>query len=214
MQMAEKSVWKADIATNKAEESIDTAENLMQMADTMLHLVDTNLNELKQKVDESQKYVEQAQQDVDKIRKNADDIWHHYHLVVNSNSWKITKPLRVLAHIYRSSKVKLKEQLKRLLIKIKYKLDAYPSVKLKLIRILNHFPAIRARLKRMIITEQISHDNIDSLPHVEEAKQPVPVSQDRTDSSLHIEGPKQFVPDVQTVLNDLTQAINNNKKDT
>ena len=82
-------------------------------------------------------------------------------MVVNSRSWKVTKPLRIAGKIARwfilgatawltfSPASRPRKTLKNLALKIKKHINAHPKLKMQITNILNHFPSLKARLKRI-----------------------------------------------------------------
>ena len=118
----------------------------------------TRASQAEQSANESKIRAEIAEQ-------NAQNAWQHYHMIENSNSWKITKPLRLLGKFSRwfvsgsyhwltfSPTSRPRRVLKRKLIELKHYINARPKFKYKIINILNKFPTLQARLKRIGNTE-------------------------------------------------------------
>ncbi|WP_434580934.1 glycosyltransferase [Sulfurimonas sp. NW15] len=65
--------------------------------------------------------------------------------ITNSNSWKLTKPLRLLMKFLRDNKYKANT--KYVLRKLKKRLNRFPRLKFFLVKILRKFPYLYARLK-------------------------------------------------------------------
>jgi len=173
-ELVENVVMKADTSIDKSEESIWKAE-------TVLHTFDSQFAELREKTEQAHRHTKKAQE-------YADSVWHHYQLVVNSRSWKITRPLRLFTHLLRTLKEKSKLLIRQFLFKLKNRVNTHPSLKRNIIRILDWFPALKTKLKQISSTS---------------GQKPI------TDTELypHIEAPKPFVPSEEDVLKDLQKAI-------
>ena len=82
-------------------------------------------------------------------------------LLLNSRSWKITKPFRIIGKLARwlvyglyhwltfSPTSRPRRIIKQLLVSLKHYINTNPKLKYKLIQILNKFPAIKNRLKKI-----------------------------------------------------------------
>lgn len=80
---------------------------------------------------------------------------HSQHIAMqNSLSWRITKPLRQTKHVLRQLRVKL--LLKKILLKIKNKLQQYPFIKNAIKKIIMRFPALYTKLKYLSINETLT----------------------------------------------------------
>ncbi len=144
----------------------------------------------------SEAKVQAAQADIkaSQAQAQATEAWHHYIMVVNSRSWKVTKPLRVAGKIARwfmlgatawltfSPASRPRRTLKNLALKIKNHINAHPKLKIKITNILNHFPTLKARLKK-----------------IAQAHHHMP--------SGYIIGPEQLSPRAKKIYNDLKAAI-------
>ena len=120
----------------------------------------------------------------------------NYYTLLNSSSWKITKPYRVLGDKYKwfrgNAKAWLtfaptsspRKTLKKALLSLKDHINANPKLKMKVISILNRFPKLKARLKR-----------------VGKENSPIPTT------IIPIDGPVQLSPRAKKIYNDLKKAI-------
>ena len=93
--------------------------------------------------------------------QNAQNAWQHYHMIENSNSWKITKPLRLLGKFSRwfvsgsyhwltfSPTSRPRRIVKRKILEIKNFIHTKPQLKSKIMKILDHFPKLKSRLRRI-----------------------------------------------------------------
>ncbi len=82
-------------------------------------------------------------------------------MVVNSNSWKATKPLRLIGKFIRwfvtgikhwvtfSPTSRPRRVYKQMLISLKHRINANPKLKLRVIHFLNYFPGLKVRLKNI-----------------------------------------------------------------
>ena len=101
----------------------------------------------------------------------------NYHVLLQSNSWKITKPYRYLGDKYRwfGDRVKAwitfaphsrpRRVLKGSLISLKYRLNKHPRLKDKILNILDRFPKIKTRLRQvekrnLYIKNEISQNEV------------------------------------------------------
>lgn len=103
----------------------------------------------------------QAQAQATQAQAQATQAWQHYIMVVNSRSWKVTKPLRIAGKIARwfvlgatawltfSPASRPRRELKKTLIMLENYISTKPKLKMTIIRFLKYFPALRAKLKKV-----------------------------------------------------------------
>ena len=116
----------------------------------------------------------QAEQKATQAEEKAIQVEHNYHLILNSNSWKLMKPFRLLGHFSRwfvsgvkhwitfSPTSRPRRILKKLLISLKSYIYANPRLKQQIVKILNKFPKLKNRLKRINNVQPVTN-NISSL---------------------------------------------------
>ena len=116
----------------------------------------------------------QAEQKATQAEQKATQAEHNYHLILNSNSWKLMKPFRLLGHFSRwfvsgvkhwitfSPTSRPRRILKKLLISLKSYIYANPRLKQQIVKILNKFPKLKNRLKRINNVQPVTN-NISSL---------------------------------------------------
>lgn len=116
----------------------------------------------------------QAEQKAAHAEEKATQAEHNYHLILNSNSWKLMKPFRLLGHFSRwfvsgvkhwitfSPTSRPRRILKKLLISLKSYIYANPRLKQQIVKILNKFPKLKNRLKRINNVQPVTN-NISSL---------------------------------------------------
>ena len=116
----------------------------------------------------------QAEQKAAHAEEKAIQVEHNYHLILNSNSWKLMKPFRLLGHFSRwfvsgvkhwitfSPTSRPRRILKKLLISLKSYIYANPRLKQQIVKILNKFPKLKNRLKRINNVQPVTN-NISSL---------------------------------------------------
>ncbi len=74
-----------------------------------------------------------------------------YELLINSHSWKITKPLRVLVKYAKSlSFISPRELLNKSIKYSIYKINSKPKLKIFILKIINNFPKTKAKLKKIV----------------------------------------------------------------
>ena len=113
----------------------------------------------------------EAESRANEAEVQAKNAWNNYHIVVNSNSWKITKPLRLIGQFARwfmrgsyhwitfSPTSRPCRIIKNLVLKIKYYINARPVLKNRVMNLLNHFPTLKARLKKIRQTDYSLSEN-------------------------------------------------------
>ena len=114
------------------------------------------------------------EQKATQAEEKAIQVEHNYHLILNSNSWKLMKPFRLLGHFSRwfvsgvkhwitfSPTSRPRRILKKLLISLKSYIYANPRLKQQIVKILNKFPKLKNRLKRINNVQPVTN-NISSL---------------------------------------------------
>ena len=113
------------------------------------------------KVSEAEAKASEAEAKASEAEARTNDALHHYHTVINSNSWKIMKPFRILGKLGRwfyygiyhwitfSSTSRPRRIIKQALVSSKHYINSNPKLKYKVIQILNKFPSIKNRLKKI-----------------------------------------------------------------
>ena len=140
-------------------------EILSQFDDTFLKEYGLSLNSITNKFENRLLNIEakasEAEAKASEAEIRTNDALHHYHTVINSNSWKIMKPFRILGKLVRwfyygiyhwitfSPTSRPRRILKQVIISFKNYINTKPKLKNKIINILNRFPKIKARLKRI-----------------------------------------------------------------
>jgi chemotaxis protein histidine kinase CheA len=126
-----------------------------------LNLLNETTNSLKEKIVELNASSHHWWQTADSLSKELEQFRSLYESVVNSHSWRITYPLRLLGKFTRwlvygsyhwltfSPNSRPRRLLKQWLISAKQKINQKPTLKKRLIRILSVFPRLKARLKRV-----------------------------------------------------------------
>ena len=75
------------------------------------------------------------------------------HGLLNSRSWRITKPLRVMGDIMRRFKVWVKSKLKNSIRKFVSWIQGFPRLKSVFDAFLNHFPYLKMRIHAILLSE-------------------------------------------------------------
>ena len=131
--------------------------------------IEAKASEAEAKASEAEAKASEAEAKASEAEARTNDALHHYHTVINSNSWKIMKPFRILGKLVRwfvhglyhwltfSPTSRPRRVIKNLALKIKNYINTRPQLKYKIINILNKFPTLKARLKRIGNTEQSCH---------------------------------------------------------
>ncbi len=95
--------------------------------------------------------VKQANTQVKQVNTQIQEVNTSYHLLLNSNSFKITKPLRVLVKYAKSfSFISLKELVKKSIKYLIFKINTSPKLRLFALNVLKNFPKTKARLKKIV----------------------------------------------------------------
>jgi len=107
----------------------------------------------------------QAEEKATRAEAQALQTEANYHLLLNSNSWRVTKPLRLAGKAVRwflrgvkhwltfSPSSRPRRIMRKTLIFIKHHINANPKLKTKILRLLNHFPGIKTKLKSFVQTQ-------------------------------------------------------------
>lgn len=118
-------------------------------------------NEVSARAEQAQAQINEANARAEQAQAQANEAWQNYAMVVNSNSWKLTKPLRFVGKFVRwfvrgsyhwlafSPTSRPRRIVKNMLLQLKNNINANPKLKIKIISTLNRFPALKARLKRV-----------------------------------------------------------------
>ncbi len=103
----------------------------------------------------------------------TDEALYHYNAIINSKSWKITKPLRLAGDFIRwfkrgvyhwvtfSPTSRPRRVAKKILISLKYYIHTKPRLKTKLLNILDRFPKLKTRLKSIGSTDFSNHNLLE-----------------------------------------------------
>ncbi len=124
--------------------------------------------------------------------ENAKQAWLHHQMLVNSRSWKVTKPLRYATALVRHGKAWVKHAI-RTIIRLSGKtIRRYPTLETKMLTILDHFPKLKQKLKKVFTGQDPLH---------------------QIDGEIKIDPPEPSFPNPQTVSSDLKKAIENQGKE-
>jgi len=162
--IAEEFAWKAEIQATKAVES------------------------LKQTEDSVRQSAESARQSAE----SAEHAWKHYQIVVNSRSWKLAKPLRILGYMASRSKAVLKSTVKHLLHSSGKMIHRSPLLEKNTRAILDRFPKLKQKIKKAFTAQDPLHN---------------------TEGEIKIDPPEPSFPNIQTVSSDLKKAIKKQKEE-
>jgi O-antigen chain-terminating methyltransferase len=103
----------------------------------------------------------EAEAKASEAEAKASEVMHQLHLVLNSNSWKITAPLRKLVHFLKWFKngvmawllfkphSRPRRIVKSLTLSLKHKIARSPKLKRIVFILLKTFPKLTVRLKRV-----------------------------------------------------------------
>ncbi|MBV5278395.1 MAG: hypothetical protein J0647_05085, partial [Campylobacteraceae bacterium] len=130
-------------------------------------------NEANARASQSEHNANEANARASQSEHNANEAWQHYYMIANSNSWKVTKPLRLMGKFVRwlvwgsyywltfSPTSRPRRILKSKLIETKHYINARPSLKYKIMNILDKFPKLKARLKRVGLNNYSPSENLE-----------------------------------------------------
>ncbi|BAF71287.1 class I SAM-dependent methyltransferase [Sulfurovum sp. NBC37-1] len=163
-----------------------------------------SLNLLTERFENRFQYMEakatQAEAKATQAEAKATQAEANFHMLLNSRSWKITKPLRSTVKIAREFKTSAKhwvtfssdsipqKALFSLLETIRYQIQKHPRLALNMKNILFKIPGLRKKIKQLF-HNQANHKKIC------------------------IESPKLFIPDTQTISSDLKKSIKKHKEE-
>jgi len=144
---------------SKIETNANEAKLTAEAAKVKAHEAQTKANESEFKANEAQAKANESELKVHEAEVRAHEAWHHYHTLENSNSWKMTKPLRIIGKGARWFVIGIKHWVtfsptsrprrvsKKTLIALKNYIHHHPKLKTKLLHILQHFPQIREKFR-------------------------------------------------------------------
>ena len=157
-------------------------------------------SKFEQRIHATENRVYTIEQKLHETSQKAAELENKYNLIINSKSWKITKPLRIINAQLKSikSEIKpflssfstknLKDRIKKYLISLKHYIASKPRLAKIVLFTLKPFPKLKNRLK-----------NISTIPLKEESKNFYPASIN------------QLSPKAQKVYSDLKKEINSQK---
>ena len=176
---AEEFAWKAEIQAAQANEKVIEITGKTKEFIERSEAQAAQANESVRKAEESAWHAE----------KNAENAWHHYQILVNSRSWKITKPFRYTIDILRRIKSMIKRSILVTIRFFKKYIDRSPKLKMQLLKILEHFPKLKQKLKPLAMPQDILQES---------------------NNAINIDPPKSSSHDIDTVTDDIHKAIEKN----
>ena len=147
----EQRLEKITLKATQAETKATQAEAKATEAETKATQAETKATEAETKATEAQEKATQAEQ--------------NYHAILNSKSWKITKPLRELTNFMRwfvtgvrhwvtfSPTSRPRRVAKKVLLNLKYKIAASPKLKKIILRILTKYPKLNTLILKIIMPQ-------------------------------------------------------------
>ncbi|ARU49524.1 hypothetical protein Sdiek1_2374 [Sulfurospirillum diekertiae] len=139
----------------------DRFENRLQNIEAKASEAEVKASEAEVKASEAKAKASEAKAKASEAEIQAKNAWDNYYTVVNSNSWKITMPLRLMGKFLRwfiygsyhwltfSPTSRPRRVIRQKMINIKNYINTHQRFKYITMAILNYFPHIRARLKRV-----------------------------------------------------------------
>ncbi len=124
--------------------------NLYKHIEWLETLVNNLQSEKQQIVTEKQQIVTEKQI----LQEEYHTLHTQYLAIQNSLSWRITKPLRRTKQVLRQWRIKL--LLKKILLRIKNKLQKHPFIKNSIKKIIMRFPSLYTKLKYLSINETLT----------------------------------------------------------
>ncbi|WP_114416410.1 FkbM family methyltransferase [Marinospirillum perlucidum] len=140
---------KADRAEAKAEE----ANFKVTEAEAKAEQAEAKAEQAEAKAEQAEAKAEQAEAKAEQAEAKAEQAEQQLVNMLDSRSWKLTKPLRLIGSLARRIKAAMrsvaKQILKPPLIKAQHFINAHPLLKSTLLVVLNRFPTFKARLSRI-----------------------------------------------------------------
>ncbi|MCT7507776.1 methyltransferase domain-containing protein [Aliarcobacter cryaerophilus] len=136
-------------------------DSLMIRFENRLSGIEQRATQAEQRATQAEQRATQAEQRATQAEQRATQAEQQLALLLNSRSWKITKPFRIIGKLARwlvyglyhwltfSPTSRPRRIIKQLLVSLKHYINTNPKLKYKLIQILNKFPAIKNRLKKI-----------------------------------------------------------------
>ncbi len=146
---------------SQAEEKANQAEEKASQAEEKASQAEEKANQAEEKANQAEEKANQAEEKANQAEVRTNGALHHYHMVVNSNSWKLTKPLRLVGKTARwfvtgvkhwvtfSPTSRPRRVLKSILLKMKHRINANPKLKNRINTILNNFPILKNKIKKL-----------------------------------------------------------------
>ena len=147
-------------------------ENRLLNIEAKVSEAEAKASEAEAKASEAEAKASEAEAKASEAEIRTNDALHSYHTVINSNSWKIMKPFRIIGKftkwfycgIYHwitfSPTSRPRRILKQVLASLKDYINNNPKLKYKVMQILNKFPTIKNRLKKIAST-YVSNNKIE-----------------------------------------------------
>lgn len=179
------------------EYGISLAEMIEKFERRMIRFEELSEKMIK-KVAQAEEFAWKAEIQATQAQQSAEQAWHHYQLVansyqllINSWSWKTTKPLRGAIKLARHSKNLFKRSIRSLFKTAADMIHRSPKVEKILLRIVNRFPYFKEKMKQLVRNQNF---------------------QDHPEGMIKMDSPKLSSRTEQKVSSDLKKEIEQKRK--
>ena len=160
--------------------------NLIEKFERKMLRFEEFVDKMLAKAEKAEEFAWKAEIQAVKAAASAENTWQHYQALVNSRSWRITKPFRYTVERVRPIILKIKRIIRVSLEFSKKYINHSPKLKIKLLKILDRFPALKQKIKSLVVSQDILQ---------------------QSDDCININRPKSSSPNINTIEVDIHKAI-------
>ena len=122
---------------------------------------ENRLLNIEEKIRQSEEKSKQTEERIRHSEEKSRQTEENYHLIINSSSWKVMRPFRIMVNFLRWFIARLKHWisfaptsrprrvLKRVFISLKERVNTHPKLRSKILKILNKFPKLKERMQKI-----------------------------------------------------------------
>lgn len=160
--------------------------NLIEKFERKMLRFEEFVDKMLAKAEKAEEFAWKAEIQAVKAAASAENTWQHYQALVNSRSWRITKPFRYTVERVRPIILKIKRIIRVSLEFSKKYINHSPKLKTKLLKILDRFPTLKQKIKSLVVSQDILQ---------------------QSDNCINIDRPKSSSPNINTIEVDIHKAI-------
>ncbi len=161
---AEAKASEAEAKASEAEAKASEAEAKASKAEAKASEAEAKASKAEARASAAEYKVSEAEAKASAAEAKASEAVNNYNLIINSNFWKVAKPLRLWLHgvklLIKSGKgwsvlllnCRAKRMIKKLITNAMTYIESWPYLKSKILFLLNNFPKIKNSLKALSIS--------------------------------------------------------------